>query len=93
MLYVSIKLTLILPLFSLRKNILSPDVTACDIVLTVTDTKQYVATEGYPDSYQNNQDCDFTFEAPSGRRIAVFFEDFQLESPFDHLHFRKWIIH
>ena len=74
---------------SLQTNILSPDVTACDIDLTVTKTKQYVATEGYPDNYQNNQDCDFTFEAPSGRRIVVFFEDFNLETGYDYLYFRK----
>ena len=70
-------------------KILSLDVTACDIDLTVTDTKQYVATEGYPDNYKNNQDCRFHFEAPSGRRIVVLFEDFNLETGYDYLHFRK----
>ena len=64
------------------------DVAGCDITLTVTDSKQYVATEGYPDEYKDNQDCDFNFVAPSGRRTIVMFEDFDLEL-FDFLFFRK----
>ena len=63
--------------------------TGCDVTLTVTDTKQYFATEGFPNGYKKNQDCYFTFEAPLGRRIVVFFEDFDLEVFYDFLHFRK----
>ena len=55
----------------------------------MTDTKQYVATEGYPHNYKRNQDCDFNFKAPSGRKIIVMFEDFNLEDRFDFLHFCK----
>ena len=64
------------------------DDSGCDVNLTVTDTKQFFATEGYPHNYQDNQDCQFNFEAPPGRRIVVFFQDFHL---WIHvfLHFRK----
>ena len=55
----------------------------------MTDTKQYVATEGYPYKYKPRQDCDFNFKAPSGRKIIVMFEDFHLGSFFDSLYFRK----
>ena len=65
------------------------DVAGCDINLTVTDTKQYVATEGYPNNYKDNQDCNFHFKAPSGRKIIVMFEDFNLEDRHDFLYFRK----
>ena len=65
------------------------DVSGCDVNLTVTDTKQYFATEGYPFKYKHNQDCHFNFEAPPGRRISVFFEEFHLEDKYDFLHFRK----
>ena len=58
----------------------------------MTDTKQYVATEGYPHYYKDNQDCNFNFEAPSGRKIIVMFEDFHLERRFDFLYFRKLYI-
>ena len=68
----------------------SPDATGCDVNLTVTETRQYFATEGYPTGYKNNQDCHFNFEAPAGRRIVVFFIDFHLENDFDYFHFRKW---
>ena len=40
-----------------------------------------------PDSYRSNQNCSFNFEAPTGRRIVVFFEDFHLEDEFDFIHF------
>ena len=59
------------------------DVAGCDITLTVTDTTQYAATEGYPLGYMDNQDCDFNFEAPSGRRLMVMFEDFSLQEEYD----------
>ena len=65
------------------------DVAGCDITLTVTDSTQFVATEGYPNDYKNSQDCDFNFVAPSGRRIVVVFEDFNLEEGYDFIHFRK----
>ena len=57
--------------------------------LTVTETRQYFATEGYPDSYKNNQDCHINFEAPPGMRFVVFFLEFNLELHVDFLHFRK----
>ena len=66
------------------------DVSGCDVTLTVTDTKQYFATEGYPYSYKDNQDCAFNFEAPAGRRIVVVFEVFNLEARFGFLYFRKF---
>ena len=55
----------------------------------MTDTKQYVATEGYPSFYKNYQDCNFNFKAPSGRYIIVMFEDFSLGNKNDRLYFRK----
>ena len=55
----------------------------------MNDTKQYVATEGYPHNYKDNQDCNFNFKAPSGRKIIVMFEDFNLEDSFDFLYFRR----
>ena len=55
----------------------------------MTDTKQYVATKGYPHNYNHNQDCNFNFKAPSGRKIIVMFEDFNLEDNYDFLYFRK----
>ena len=83
--------------FSLDINANLLDVAGCDITLNVTDTKQYVATEGYSHNYKNNQDCNFNFVAPSGRIFIVLFEDFHLEEPgplsffvdYDYLHFRK----
>ena len=58
----------------------------------MTDTKQYVATEGYPHKYKHNQDCSFNFKAPPGRKIIVMFEDFHLEHDYDFLYFRKLYI-
>ena len=55
----------------------------------MNDTKQYVATEGYPHNYKDNQDCNFNFKAPSGRKIIVMFEDCRLEEDYDYLYFRK----
>ena len=68
------------------------DVSGCDVNLTVTENKQYFATEGYPRNYKHNQDCHFNFEAPPGRRIVVFFQDFHLEDKFDFILFRKLYI-
>ena len=59
------------------------DPAGCDINLTVTDTTQYVATEGYPLGYMDNQDCDFNFVAPPGRKFIVMFEDFRLQEEYD----------
>ena len=55
----------------------------------MTETKQYIATEGYPNNYKQNQDCEFNFVAPTGRKIIVQFEDFNLEEEYDYLYFRK----
>ena len=65
------------------------DRSGCDIRLTVTEMKQYITTEGYPDSYLDNQNCSFDFEAPSGWKILVFFEDVDLEIGYDYVVFRK----
>ena len=54
----------------------------------MTDTKQHVATEGYPFEYGFAQDCNFNFKAPSGRKIIVEFVHFFL-SRVDYLFFRK----
>ena len=70
--------------------ILPLDTSGCNITLNVTENKQYFATEGYPDAYMNDQDCHFNFEAPPGRRIVIFFEDFHLRDGRDFLHFRKF---
>ena len=67
----------------------SSDPTGCDVNLTVTEMKQYFATEGYPNGYMNNEDCYFNFEAPPGRRIVIFFVGFHLEHEFDYIHLRK----
>ena len=69
----------------------SLDPSCCDITLTVNDTKQHIATEGYPFSYKEYQDCRFNFVAPPGRKFIVMFEDFNLADPLrsDFLHFRK----
>ena len=75
--------------FLFCKIIFSPDLSGCDVNLTVTDTKQYFATEGYPYSYKRNQNCHFNFNAPAGRKIIVIFKVFDLEYGFDFLHFRK----
>ena len=66
------------------------DDSGCDVNLTVTDIKQFFATEGYPHNYKDNQDCQLNFEAPSGRNIVVFFQDFHLQDRHDFLHFRKF---
>ena len=55
----------------------------------MTDVKQYFSTEGYPESYQNDQSCTFTFVAPPGERIAVVFEDVRLEIGRDPIVLRK----
>ena len=55
----------------------------------MTDEKRYVPTEGYPIAYSNNQDCRFVFVAPPGERIAVVFEDVQLEIGRDAIILRK----
>ena len=59
------------------------------MILNVTDRKQYITTEGYPNGYLNNQDCSFNFVAPYGRKIIVFFEDVGLELGYDYIVFRK----
>ena len=74
------------PLIQINRHVSS---LGCNIDLSVTETTQYIATEGYPDNYRNNQNCSFNFVAPPGRRITVLFEDFQLEWRADFLHFRK----
>ena len=56
-----------------------PDATGCDVNMTVTETKQYFATEGYPDGYKHNQDCDFNFIAP-GKKNCGFLCRLPLES-------------
>ena len=76
-------------LFSLQTNICSLDAAGCDVNFTVTDNKQYFATEGYPNGYKVNQDCHFNFRAPSDRRFVVFFKDFHLEDKYDFIHFRE----
>ena len=63
--------------------------TGCDVNLTVTDTRQCFATEGYPKGYKDNQVCHFNFKAPPGRRIVIFFIDFHLEHDYDYLVLRK----
>ena len=55
----------------------------------MTETKQYISTDGYPNSYLDNQDCSFNFVAPSGRKILVFFEDVELEATYDFVLFRE----
>ena len=65
------------------------DRSGCDIRLTVTESKQYITTEGYPQSYLGDQDCSYNFMGPSGRKMLVFFEDVKLETDFDYLVFRK----
>ena len=74
----------------LCKNIFSLDISGCDVTLNVTDTKQYFGTEGYPHYYKNNQNCHFNFMAPSGTKIIVVFEVFNLEKNYDFLYFRKF---
>ena len=73
----------------INKYIYLLDAAGCDVNLTVTETKQYIATEGYPNNYKQNQDCEFNFVAPTGRKIIVQFEDFNLEEEYDYLYFRK----
>ena len=66
------------------------DTSACNIDLNVTDTRQYITTVGYPRYYLDNQNCSYTFVAPSGRRILVFFDDVGLEKGYDNVVFRKY---
>ena len=61
---------------------------SCDVNLNVTETKQYVTTEDYPNFYNNFQDCEFNFMAPAGRKFIVLFEDFDLEQG-NYLYFHK----
>ena len=65
------------------------DPSGCDVDLTATNVKQYISTDYYPRRYLDNQDCTFTFMAPFGGGILVFFEDVQLEEGFDFVMFRK----
>ena len=83
------KLNPCLFLFSVWTDFPPPDATGCDVYLTVTDTKQFFATEGYPHNYKDNQDCHLNFIAPLGRRIVVFFVDFHLDYVHDFLYLRK----
>ena len=55
----------------------------------MTETKQYISTEGYPNSYDDNQYCSYNFVAPSGWKILVFFEDVELEATYDFVIFRE----
>ena len=73
----------------INKYIYLLDAVGCDVNFTVTETKVYIATEGYPNKYKQNQDCEFNFVAPTGRKIIVQFEDFNLEEEYDYLYFRK----
>ena len=56
--------------------IIQLDVTVCNITVTVTETTQYLATQGgsIPDNYRPNQPCPFNFEAPTGRTIVISFD-------------------
>ena len=74
---------------TLKHIFFSLDAAGCDITLTVTDTIQYIATENYPVSYRNNQNCLINFVAPSGWSILFRFEHSDLEIGFDFLHLRK----
>ena len=69
--------------------LLLSDPSGCDVDLTATNVKQYISTDYYPRRYLDNQDCTFTFMAPFGGEILVFFEDVQLEEGFDFVMFRK----
>ena len=70
-------------------NIVLLDDSGCNVHLIVNETKQYFATEGYPNKYKPLQYCQFNFVAPIGRKFIVLFEDFNLEERYDFLHFRK----
>ena len=70
-------------------NIVLLDASGCGVTLIVNETKQYIATEGYPHKYKPSQNCYFHFIAPRFKRIIVFFEDFSLEAEHDLLVFRK----
>ena len=74
-----------------RKNLFL-DPSGCGVDLIVTETKQYVATEGYPNSYKDSQFCEFHFMAPSGQKFIVLFEDFNLQVDHDYIFFCKLYI-
>ena len=76
-------------LFSCSTNIPPLDPTGCNIVLNVTDTKQYIATERYPVELKTNQKCYYYFEAPPGRNIILFFEYFKIGKVNDFVLLRK----
>ena len=86
---ISLHQNYILTNWNQNQNFSLLDRIGCDITLNVTDTKQYIATEGYPDNYKNDQDCSFRFEAPPSRGIIVMFEHFELEVDYDFIYFRK----
>ena len=66
------------------------DLAGCDITLNVTNTTQYISTQGYPLYQGFNQDCSFNFVAPPGERIVVVFEDVKLELYHDIIIFGKF---
>ena len=73
-------------LIEMFPNIIFSDASGYDINLGLTSTKQYVSTQGYPNSYLHDQDCDFQFEVPPGEKIIVFIENIKLECGFDFIY-------
>ena len=49
-----------------------PDIAACNITVTVTQTKQDLTAEGVPDNISPIHHCPIHFEAPLGRRIVFY---------------------
>ena len=46
---------------------------------TITYTRGYIASPGYPAPYPHNKDCVWRVIVPNGRRIAVTFNAIDLE--------------
>ena len=40
-----------------------------------------ISSPGYPNSFAHRHSCTWTITAPPGRKVALTFEDFDLEQP------------
>ena len=63
--------------------------TMCNATLSVTNVKQYIATEEYPRNYQKDQSCSWTFVAPLGEIIYFYIEETTSDRAHGLIDYRK----
>ena len=69
------------------------DQSGCNVLIYANETLQYFATQHYPSSYLDNQDCSFTFVAPPGDVVVVTFDHVDIELDYDFILLRKYLFY